>query len=218
MRRRDRVPTASSPSPVLAAVPVLAALAALSPGGAHAGRAEVHDGFFANASVGFGHTVMTSEPLHIEGDGVLITLAAGATVAENLQIFAHLSETQIFAPRFRPNGAFSDDDADVSADIGSYGVGATWYHGPTNIYVTGSASLVSASLSEQPDENDDSVETRFRTDLGFGAALTLGKEWWVDAEWGVGAAITGQVSRIADQDQVTWHNGTFGLLFSATWN
>ena len=195
----------------------LAALALSCPGVAAASRPETHDGFFAHASVGFGHTVMTSEPLRIEGDGALINLQAGASVSPSLSIFGHLSQTQIYAPAFRPNGSFPDDDQDVTASIGAYGGGVTWDHLDTNLYLSVVAALVHASIEEQ-DRQDDSIDTRFRTDLGFGGAVTFGKEWWVDDEWGIGGAATAQVSRIADQDQVTWHNGTFGILFSATWN
>jgi hypothetical protein len=184
---------------------------------AAASEPETHDGFFGHASVGYGHTVMTSTPLRIEGDGALINLQVGASLTQNLSVFAHISQTQIFAPSFRPNGSFTDDDQDVSASIGAYGVGATWYHLETNLYLSVVAALVHATIEEQ-DRQDDSIDTRFGTDLGFGGLVTLGKEWWVDDEWGIGGAATAQFSRIADQDQVTWHNGTFGILFSATWN
>jgi hypothetical protein len=204
-----------SPRPALLLAPALALLAAAAP--AAASESETHDGFFAHASVGYGHTVMTSTPLRIEGDGALINLQAGASLTENLSVFGNISQTQIFAPTFRPNGAFPDDDPDVSASIGAYGAGATWYHLETNLYLSVVAALVHASIEEQ-DRQEDTVDTRFRTNLGFGGAVTFGKEWWVDDEWGIGGAATAQVSRIADQDRVTWHNGTFGILFSATWN
>ena len=182
-----------------------------------AGELEQHDGFFAHASVGFGHTIMTSEPLRIEGDGSLVDLAAGASVTENLSVYGQISQTQIFGPHFRPNGPYRDGDRRVSAEISSYGVGATWYVLPENLYTGLVLSLVHASLSEHMDDRGD-MDTEYRTDLGFGCALTLGKEWWIGEEWGLGAAAALQMSRIPDQDRVTWHNGTFGLLFSATWN
>ena len=200
-----RIPNAPTLSPPLAwarpltracALAVAVSLSLTST--AVAGELETHDGFFANASVGFGHTLMTSEPLRIEGDGSLMSLAAGYSVMESLSVYAQLSQTEIFAPSFRPNGRFDDDDHRISADISAVGVGATFYGVPENLYA--------------------GTDTNFRSDLGFGCALTFGREWWIGDEWALGAAATVQASRILDQDRIAWHNGTFGLLFSATWN
>ena len=219
-----RIPNAPTLSPPLAwarpltracALAVAVSLSLTST--AVAGELETHDGFFANASVGFGHTLMTSEPLRIEGDGSLMSLAAGYSVMESLSVYAQLSQTEIFAPSFRPNGRFDDDDHRISADISALGVGATFYGVPENLYAGLVLSLARASVRERMSD-DGGSDTNFRSDLGFGCALTFGREWWIGDEWALGAAATVQASRILDQDRIAWHNGTFGLLFSATWN
>lgn len=184
------------------------------PTAARAAR-ETHDGFFGRLQAGFGYTRMTSTPLTIQGEGTLLNVALGASLNEHLGVFGELSQTMIFAPSFHPNGDYADDDDGVSTRLSGLGAGATWYFLPTNLYVSGTVRMLMASVQVMHDRDAD---VRFRTDFGYGLNLSFGKEWWVDDEWGLGAAATAQLSRIPDQDDTTWHNGTFGLALSATFN
>jgi hypothetical protein len=185
---------------------------------AAAGGVQTHDGFFANARFGVTYGRLTSAPLLIQGEGTAFNAAFGYSLDERLAVYAELGETALWAPSFHPNGKYADADFDVSARLSSLGAGTRWTFPQENIYLSLSFSAIWAAIQEQRHDHGDGAHTPFRTDLGFGGTLTLGREWWVADEWGIGVAANAHFSRIQDQDAVTWHNGTFGLQFTATWN
>lgn len=60
-------------------------------------------------------------------------------------------------------------------------------------------------------------ETESGTERGLGWYLSLGKEWWVSDNWGLGVAgftYTSKSTYPAEGSHV--HNTVFGLTFSAT--
>lgn len=200
------------PSAVL--LPTVALLAT----SASASQPETHDGFFANARFGITYGRLTSAPLLIQGEGTVFNAAFGYSLDQRLAVYAELGETALWAPSFHPNGAYADADFDVSARLSSAGAGTRWTFLEENLYVSLAFAAVWASVQEQRRDHEKGAHTPFRTDVGFGGTLTLGKEWWIAPEWGIGIAANAHFSRIQDQDDITWHNGTFGLQCTATWN
>jgi len=200
--------------PAAAVVPIVASLAT----NASASQPETHDGPFANVRFGVTYGRLTSAPLLIQGEGTVLNAAFGYSLDERLAIYAELGETALWAPSFHPNGAYADADFDVSVRLSSAGAGTRWTFTEENLYVSLAFAAVWASLREQRRGHDDGAHSPFRTDVGYGGTLTLGKEWWVAAEWDLGVAANAHFSRIQDQDDVTWHNGTFGVQCTATWN
>jgi hypothetical protein len=63
-----------------------------------------------------------------------------------------------------------------------------------------------------------------KSDLGFGVNASVGKEWWVSENWGVGAALQFMAATMKDHQvfagdsKPTWTAIGFALLFSATFN
>jgi hypothetical protein len=62
--------------------------------------------------------------------------------------------------------------------------------------------------------------TNYSTNAGFGAKLSIGKEWWVSEHWGMGVA--GQFSIGSNIDQgsspPTWTTITPAIAFSSSFN
>lgn len=183
---------------------------------AFAGEPEIHDGFYGRFQVGLGYTRQTSEPLTIQGEGALLALAAGAMVTEQLGFYGEIFESNTSSPSFHPNGAFRDDDADLSSSVYGIGAGVVYYFLPSNLYTSLTVGVVRSGIYERMQRDED--RQTFRTSYGIGSSLSFGKEWWLDTEFALGGAAVLQLSRIADQDDTTWHDGTFGLVMSATYN
>lgn len=174
-------------------------------------------GLIANLQVGLGYTRMTSEHLTVQGAGTVVEARLGALVTPQLGFFGTFTECDSTAPSFYPNGAFHDDDPDVSLRISGVGAGAVYYWAPAWLYSALSVEMVWASLDEMGAAHHDEA-TRFRTSVGVAGTLTLGRDWWVGDRWAVGGAAFSQISYIPDQDDTTWANSTFGVTFSATYN
>ena len=181
-----------------------------------AAEKETHDGFLGRIQFGLGYTRMTSEPLTIQGEGTVLTVALGGMLNEHVGLYGELVQSETMAPRFHPNGAFRDDDSDISAGIYGIGGGAVYYFKPYNLYASAAVDVVRAGIYRR--RSDDDYRIKYRSDYGVGGTVSIGREWWVDAEWGLGVAGIFQMSRIPDQDDTTWQNGSFGLALSATFN
>ena len=83
---------------------------------------------------------------------------------------------------------------------------------PSNIYLSGSLSL---SFSEIDLKNEGVAN---KTDPGTGIYLSIGKEWWISENWGMGIAgfIYGNSATINTEKNKV-NNTVYGLVFSATY-
>jgi hypothetical protein len=65
------------------------------------------------------------------------------------------------------------------------------------------------------DDQSDSSE------VGFGVDLDLGKEWWIDDNWGIGLALRLSLSAVPASEDIArdamFGSGFVALLFSATY-
>jgi len=78
---------------------------------------------------------------------------------------------------------------------------------PANIYLSPTVGLGRLSI-----DND-------HTDIGLVTDLTIGKEWWVGSQWGLGVAGAVGFHSISDGDvDGSWEAVTFAVRFSATTN
>ena len=101
----------------------------------------------------------------------------------------------------------------MPANACAIGPGVTYYLMPANVYFSGSVGVGSLSGSDELNGNSDT---------GFALDTTIGKEWWVGDNWGLGLAGDFTYLSAKDKDLVgstqNWSVTGFGLRLSATFN
>ncbi|HMK73896.1 MAG TPA: hypothetical protein VK454_11185, partial [Myxococcaceae bacterium] len=143
----------------------------------------------------------------LSGVGASVGVVLGAAISEDWIIGGDVWGVSAFSPS-ASNGASLGDQ---TLSLSGIGLNVTHYFMPENVYVSFSPSLVSLSLG-----NDQGSGS---TNIGFGARLLVGKEWWVGNHWGLGLA--GEAIFGVNSDQgggPTWVTFGGAVLFTATYN
>ncbi len=160
-----------------------------------------HFGFFLRPDLGAGYMV-TSEPtgttsgdLTISGPAGVFGFAIGGAVAENVILAAHLYDGVVVSPNVSLSSGQSVTASNASLTMFGMGPEFTYYFMPANIYFSGMVALTRMSLTANGRDSSSNV--------GFGARLALGKEWWVGDHWGLG--LVGHASS-------SWNKGHWWLL------
>jgi hypothetical protein len=151
----------------------------------------------------------------LTGTGAGLDIKIGASVTKSIILHFTLASKSMPGPAIENNGSveFASDDLSVNELI--YGVGATYYFMPNNLFASGSAGLGQFRIT------DDSNNTITDTNIGFSFQVMIGKEWWVSKKWGLGFGIAynktlvrhvlyGQVNRL--------NSNRFSVMFSATFD
>jgi hypothetical protein len=174
------------------------------------GRFE-HDGFFLRLNIGPGMANVTRPDYRWSGLALSLGVSIGGSVIENLALHADFHTTLLPNPTERSFGRKNDFNADIVFE--SMGIGATYFIMPVNLYVSVSGGI--GVLAFEDDFGDSK-------DTGAGLALggTVGKEWWVGTDWGLGIAGQVQYVRVRDyvRDQERLNGLALSILFSATYN
>jgi len=195
------------PAPAAAAPPSAPPLAAGSdPPGVHE-----HDGFYLALGLGFGGLKTSGGNFSISGPSGSGFVAVGGTLRRNLALyFAYFGDTDT-SPTFR-NGTGATTAKNVTHSLSGWGGGASWYFEPSNWFVGATAGLAQVGL-----ETGGVLGT---SKWGPALRLSLGKEWWVSQDWGIGAAVNllGSSARGDGTAQVTLSSGAISLTVSATYN
>ena len=180
-----------------------------------------HDGFFLRFHGGAGSGKMVEEDL-LGSDMTLSGLAGvfrfqiGGTVATNLVLFGEMGAFVMSDPEMEWQ-TLSGTAENVDLSISDIGAGLSYYFMPSNIYLSGTFTI-SRDRIELKDLNRSGS-----TQSGFGMYFSIGKEWWVSADWGLGVAGFGYFSQTTDKDassnqEYTVKNTVFGIVFSATYH
>jgi hypothetical protein len=180
-----------------------------------------HDGFFLRFHGGVGSGKMVEEDF-LGSDMTLTGLAGvfrcqiGGTVATNLVLFGEMGAFAISDPSMEWQ-TISGTTENVDLSISDIGAGLTYYFMPSNIYLSSTVTL-SRDRIELKD-----LDRAASTEMGFGIYLSVGKEWWVSSDWGLGVAGFGYYSQTTDKDEnsqneYTVNNSVFGVVFSATYH
>lgn len=162
----------------------------------------------------------SGEKISIEGNGPGLRLALGGAVRENFILFGELTVISAVEPDFEGTGISTTALTGTSTDFVGVGGGVAYYIMPANVLLSGSLLFSGVQLSET--EGDDSIEL---TEMGPGLNLTVGKEWWVSNEWGLGVAAQLLLARLPSSTQLfapearpTWQANALTIAFSATYN
>jgi len=96
-------------------------------------------------------------------------------------VHLRLSEMSVPDPALSADGESVDARGDTTRAPTMLAPAVTYYVMPSNLYITGAFGL---SIVRHPGYDGDTN----LGDLGLGFNLDLGKEWWVDGQFGVGLA------------------------------
>ena len=201
------------------ALVVLGMLALAGPANA-GGQPREHDGFFMRLSLGGGSGKATIEEAgnraEFKGGAGDMNLAFGGMVSKNLALHGTMwgwgvqdPDANITIVTIGSGSGSLNGDLAMSA----IGPGLTYYLMPSNVYLSGSVGFGSLSGSKDLEGNSET---------GFALDTTIGKEWWVGDNWGLGFA--GDFTYLSAKDKnlvgsnENWSVTGFGLRFSATFN
>jgi hypothetical protein len=187
----------------------------VSPAAASPGR-HTHDGLYVGARLGLGSFKVEGsfDYQYVWGASTPFALSVGWAFARSLVIFGEFHQIRLRHPE--SSGYLTD------LDFISVGPGVTYYLPGLNLF----ASL-SASLSKLSYRNGTPTDTRYGTDRasdwGMAGRLSLGKEWWVSDNWGLGLAGEVLYGRMGGeslpwQQDVHYTAKGFALLATASFN
>jgi hypothetical protein len=178
-----------------------------------------HDGIYIRFHAGFGGGKMVEEnflgsDLILQGISSVFRFQIGGTISKNLILFGEVGGFTIVDPELEWQG-ISGTISKTYLAISDIGIGVSYYFMPTNIYL-------SSTLTISSDEIElEEANINAKSDLGIGMYLSLGKEWWVGRDWGLGVALFGYFSNTSDKainKEYTIRNGVIGIVFSATYH
>jgi len=172
-----------------------------------------HDGFFFRIALGLGYLTGTNDGLEsfsLSGGSGGGSIAVGATVADDLNVHVEIFGGSVVDPALSRDG-MDLGDVSTNLNVSALGVGVTYYFMPINIYLAGTLGAGRAVL-------DDGVDASAFTDTGIALNAMVGKEWWVDSDWAIGAAAQFFLMSLPNGGEDTFGVLALALLFSATYN
>ncbi len=178
-----------------------------------------HDGWFFRAQLGAGSGLTTVEApsgteIKYEGAAATFRMQFGYAFIDNLVVFIDEGYSSMAEPDVSVNDN-AVNNSDSSVFIQDIGIGLSYYFMPLNIYI--SASLLAHNLTFEG--------SIFEGDSKNGAAmyLSVGKEWWVSDNWGIGVALfvfSGSTTAKDESLNIEYDikSTVVGIAFSATYN
>ncbi len=176
-----------------------------------------HEGFFLRFLAGGGpgsmiiDDVLGSE-LSAKATGGLFHFQIGGEISENLVLFGDLGAFTFSGPEVSyQRESFTAKDTEISSF--AIGVGLTYYIMPNNMYLSGSLLMAQGKLKEPGFEEE--------SQWGPGILLSIGKEWWVGKQWGLGVAGFFELHMLESKEDAWGYktdikNQILGIAFTAT--
>lgn len=171
----------------------------------------VHEGFFMRFNLGASFTGMGAEAggsdATIRGGGPMFSFALGGSVIPRLALYGELWSSIAISPSVEVGGSSGEADNLVVLAIGGGGT----YYLPSNLYFGLSIGYGAASLSTGSGGSVGSTEG------GVAVKATVGREWFMGTEWGIGVAGVFGFARFPD-GPVDWNVGHAGVALTLTKN
>jgi hypothetical protein len=181
-----------------------------------------HDGFFFRAQYGFGYgeskieDLYPGESLTLSGTAGVFNIQLGYSLVDNLALYLELGSIAIVDAKAEwANGGPPGAEGKTDVSTASFGLGLCWYFMPANVYVSPTISFAATEYDGDLLKGDSEGGSYF--------SLSVGKEWWVSANWGLGVALYGGYGWDTVEEKSTGstsdvRNWCAGIVFSATWN
>ena len=172
----------------------------LLPGFLHA-EIETHDGFFLRFQLGSGNGTFANKAVENgaeeqSGSAALINFQMGWSLNENLilhigRVSFNGSGTKRDYESIEYEG-FSYEVSSSEYETNFTGLGVSYYFLPLNIYVSPEYYFSGEATTKSTLGEDLGLlryNDEYKFDSGTGIGLTVGKEWWVSENWGLGLAL-----------------------------
>lgn len=183
-----------------------------------------HDGFYLRFLLGPSVVAAVANDeaeTSVSGAGASFHIAAGAALVPNVILYGELFANTAIGPTIESGALEIETDEDTAFSLVGIGPGVAIYL-PGNFYL--SSTLAFTRLVMDPDTEQDDDEAT--SDVGATLTAAVGKEWWVGANVGLGAALQlyggamrdGDDSENEDGEDLVWGAGGVLLAFSATIN
>jgi hypothetical protein len=146
-----------------------------------------HDGLYVGVRTGAGwlrHPAFSESDL--AGWDWQLALAVGVAITPRVVLFGELAESQVWQP-----GGMGPVDFNLVA----VGPGLTYYLDPSNFFL--SASLGVSQFGWRA----ETMDTRYGgsgSTRGLTGRFSVGKEWWVSSNWGLGLAAEALLAKLGD--------------------
>lgn len=152
-----------------------------------------HDGFFFSVTSGLGYGTFNDDIdngyAQIESNGLQAeaSIKIGGAIVNGLIIHATFAMNQLYSDLEATSKTGRDDRLSHDGfDILLMGGGATFYiPGGSNVFLGASAGVTTYSVTFGNQSADF-----LNLDSGFGVIATIGKEWWIHEELGLGIAFS----------------------------
>ena len=143
----------------------------------------------------------------------MLTLNAGAFIRSNVVVFGTIVTDMISGPSLSMGGVTVQTDTSVTASQVGFGAGIGLYSRESNVFL-GVAGITPRLTIEGQGQNVEGS-----TNMGFGVAVMLGKDWQVRPSLALGGTLRLNIGSMQDQGEggPTWSTTTFGLGFSMTY-
>lgn len=124
----------------------------------------------------------------LDGYAGILGLSIGSMIAENLGLYIDMYGASAFRAGLSVDGA-EDTTFNVVFQTSTVGLGATYYFMPANVYASLSvgAGVLYTTAYSRLDETYTLTGSEV-SKFGPAVSLSLGKEWWVSPDWGIGLA------------------------------
>ena len=185
-----------------------------------------HDGFYLsmNAGPAFGPITLTANngPIHkleYSGPGAIVDFKIGGTIKKTLSLSFDVISRDIVGPDVKVDSVKGSSSSDYSANDITYGLGATYYFMPINIFLSGTVGIGVFQFKDELNKIDAKSKS------GLGMQVKVGKEWWVGKDWGLG--VSGGIGLVAAKDQDSpdypdysgkLSTSKFFVMFNTTYN
>jgi hypothetical protein len=203
------------------AAPAARADPAAAPGEAGAGKPPPgfhrHDGFYLGVQLGFGGLKSTGGNLELSGTSGSFAVALGFSIVDNLVLFGQVFDDVAVSPKVTLSGQPTALSGTGTQAMIAYGVGLAYYLMPINGYLAVTAGV--GDLNYEVTGGTAGNQT-LTTQKGPVFRFSVGKEWWVSTDWGLGLSLNLVKGSMKDQgtNPETFSSTAFSVAFSATYN
>jgi hypothetical protein len=175
-----------------------------------------HDGASVRLSAGLGywHTgfshpqpsdILAADASGLSAVAITLGVAVGGSVSRNLIVFGEVLGNRASDPRVKDSFGVRRTWPGTYGLV-SVGPGVSYYFDQLNMYVSGTLAITRL-FGKEIDAN-----------LGWGANLGIGKEWWAATKWRTGVVAVLQYARADDEFRGTSVSFVPSLRFSLTWH
>ncbi len=191
----------------------------LNKGSQAAKGAHEHDGFLFRLIWGYGGGEVTVDDyigsdLHLKGINGMIRTQFGYSFGNSINLFLDYAGITVTESEVTW-GDIKMENANTEYFSSQLGLGISYYLMPSNFYI---ALSVCAVVSEF---KGDLIDTQDVSGIGY--FVSIGKEWWVSNNWGLGISLYYYQEKLDIDDPVMSEkykveSRSWGIAFTATFN